>query len=324
MLKSEYWFFLFFFMFYKNVLDVYDSYDVLLIDMHGVLWNGQNFFNGALDCLEQIINNGKKIIILSNTTLTKDQSIENFKKYGLTNKHFSHFITAGDVLVNTIKNHFPNAKRYFPAYSANSILDGIIEKAKSIEQSDFVFVGYLNTRKTYFANQLYDKQGKFIPLDKITSIKHHDIADFDEISYVLDLCLKHKKTLAVANPDLFAMIEDQPRLCQGFIGELYENAGGNVKYFGKPFYVIYEYAKQWISKDEKVAMIGDTPWTDILGGNIAGYDTVLVLSGVANHFLDDITENSVIHMIKTIFPKMIHKNLLKFSQFPTHIIKTFA
>ena len=272
----------------------------------------------------QIINKEKKIIILSNTTLTKDQSMENFKKYGLTNKHFSHFITAGDVLVNTIKNHFPNAKRYFPAYSDNSILDGIIDKATSIEQSDFVFVGNANVKKTYFANQLYDKCGNLIPLDKITSINYQDIADFDEISFVLDLCLKHKKTLAIANSDLFAMIENKPLLCQGFVGELYENAGGNVKYFGKPFPVIYEYAKQWIEKDAKVAMIGDTPWTDILGGNMAGYDTILALSGVAHHFVEDITENSVIHMINTISPKMTHNSLSDFSQIPTHMIKTFA
>lgn len=322
-------------MFCENLEKLYERYDTFLIDMYGVLWNGRGFFSGVLSLLKKMRTAGKQVIILSNTTLTATKCHERYFPRGmLASTHFDTFISSGEVLKNTIKTHFKDAKTYFPAFCcpddifANS---GLIH-CQFVEKSDFVFVGNLNYHKPYFADGLKDKRGKSIPIAELTFIDYHNIADFEEVSSFIDLCLKHNKTLAIANSDLFA-IESfnsgntdlfKPIICQGYIGALYENAGGKVIYFGKPYPVIFDYAKQFISAQDKVAMVGDTPWTDILGGNIAGFETILTLSGIAQLFLKNNSENEVNKFINDIGSKMVHTNLKSFSQIPTHIVNKFA
>ena len=318
-------------MFCQNMEELYEKYDTFLIDMYGVLWNGRDFFDGSLSLLKKMRTSGKKVIILSNTTLTAMQCCERYLAKGMiAGTHFDKFISSGEVLKNTITKCFTDAKTYFSAFS---YFDGIFEDSglsitQSIERSDFVFVGNINHNTPYFADRLEDKHGKSIAIEDLTAIDYRDIAHFEEITSFIDLCLQYNKTLVIANSDLFAIeawkSSARPILCQGYIGALYENAGGKVVYFGKPYPIIFDYAKQFIFPGVKVAMIGDTPWTDILGGNVAGIDTILTLSGVARMFIKDTSEAEISNFIKHIAPQMTHMNMKSFSQNPTHVIKKFA
>ena len=318
-------------MFCRNMEDLYEGYDTFLIDMYGVLWNGRNFFDGALSLLKKMRTSGKKVIILSNTTLTAEQCCERYLPRGmLAGTHFDKFITSGEVLKNTLPTCLSNAKTYSSAffYFDDVFKNSGLRYMQSIEQADFVFVGNINQNTPYFADDLKDKQGKSIAVEDLTAIDYRDIANFEDITSFIDLCLKYNKTLVIANSDLFAIEAwksgARPVICQGYIGALYENAGGKAMYFGKPYPIIFDYAKQFISPGEKVAMIGDTPWTDILGGNVAGVDTILALSGVAQIFQKDNSETEISHFIEHIAPQMTHMSMKAFSQSPTHVIEKFA
>ena len=328
-------------MLFENFEDLYRKYDVFLIDMYGVLWNGGGFFPGALELLEKMKNAGKTVIILSNTTMAKEGCRTKYQPEGLyKGKHFDIFISSGEAFKCTLKEHIGTAKTYFSAFSHNSEIfeNSSLTKVNSIEKADFVYVGNVNTKKVYFADCIKNKNGSLIAMEDLTSVDYHDIDDFDEITDVLNLSLKHQKPLVIANPDIFALeavlgktpLVRKPVLCQGAIGEMYENAGGEVIYFGKPYPAIYDYAKRFIQQNSQVVMIGDTLWTDILGGNMAGFDTVLTLSGVVGKFIGKlygenlVADTAVKSIIQTISPKMTHKKLSKFSQIPTHIIAKFA
>ena len=329
------------FMFYENITSLYKHYDTLLIDMYGVLWDGGNFFDGVLDLLVEIKSAGKNVIILSNTTLTLSKCCEKYQPKGLyKGTHFDAFVSSGESFKCTLSKHIGGAKTYFSAFSHNAdIFEGSpFAQTDEIEKTDFVYVGNLNSQKIYCVDELRRKDGNLIPMENLTSLDYHDIAGFEEIAETLDECLTHRKKLVVVNPDIFAievivnhgLSQQRPVLCQGAIGELYENAGGEVIYFGKPYSAIFEFAKQYIPHGAKVAMVGDTLWTDILGGNIAGYATILTLSGVVGQFiqnnkLDNVSYNTMIDAcLQTISPKMTHKSLANYSQMPTHIIKQFA
>lgn len=325
----------------KSLENIYGNYDAFLIDMYGVLYNGSGFFDGTLELLKKMKNSGKKIIILSNTTIVSKSCKENYLKKGLIEGiHYDLFISSGEAFKQTLQDYIPNAKTYFQAFQPNNDLfkESSLTESKSIEGSDFVYVGYLNAGKQiYIADNLKDKSGNIIPLDNLTSIDCHDINDFEEISDLLDLCLKLGKPLVVANPDLFALelvstnefSARRPILCQGIVGEFYEKMGGKVIYFGKPYSAVYDFAKRFLLKNEKTAMIGDTLWTDILGGNIAGFDTILTLTGVSGEFLKHLDQksdikNKIEFLLKNISSKMTHKNLSDYSQIPTHVIERFA
>lgn len=325
----------------KSLENIYENYDTFFIDMYGVLYDGSGFFQGVLELMKKIRNSGRRIIILSNTTMVSEPCKEKYLKKGLVEKeHYDLFISSGEAFKQTLQNYISNAKTYFQAFHPNNELfkESGLTEVNNIEEADFIYIGYLNAgEKIYIANDLKDKSGNIIPLESLTSMDCHDIQDFGEISSLLDNCLKLQKTLVVVNPDLFALelistnefSGKRPVLCQGAIGEFYERMGGNVIYFGKPYSAIYDFAKKFVSKNEKVCMIGDTPWTDILGGNIAEIDTILTLTGVSGEFLKNFDQNLNIDnkinlLLQDISTKMTHKNLLNYPKTPTHIIESFA
>ena len=317
--------------FCQNMDKLYEKYDTFLIDMYGVLWNGRNFFDGTLSLLKKMRMSGKKVFVLSNTTSTATQCCERYLSKGMVaGDHFDQFISSGEVLKNTISHCFTEAQTYFAAFAHfdDIFKDSGLSRVQFIEQSDFVFVGNINYKTPYFADDLKRRNGKSITIEELTSVDYRDIADFDEITSFIDMCLKYNKTLVIANSDLFAIEAwksgARPVLCPGYIGSLYENAGGDVVYFGKPYPIIFDYAKQFISPNEKVAMIGDTPWTDILGGNLAGVDTILTLSGIASLFIKNNSESETSRFVNAISAKMVHTNMKTFSRTPTHIIDKFA
>ncbi|MDR2436068.1 MAG: HAD hydrolase-like protein [Puniceicoccales bacterium] len=114
--------------------------------------------------------------------------------------------------------------------------------------------------------------------------------------------------MLVANPDKFAFVgtsdshdskDYTPKLVvrQGSIGDAYANRGGEVKSIGKPYQEVYRYAMNSAPKlrgiqfdqlrDLKMAMIGDTLETDILGAQNATskfgikVDAILVKGGIS-------------------------------------------
>jgi ribonucleotide monophosphatase NagD (HAD superfamily) len=102
---------------------------------------------------------------------------------------------------------------------------------------------------------------------------------------------------------------------------------GEVEYYGKPYSPIFEYASQFTNG--KVVMVGDTPWTDVLGGNLFGIDTILTLTGVSESFMERMSPNiptseRIQNLLGEISSKMTHFKLRDFNPVPTHIVESFA
>lgn len=318
----------------NSVRDLYESYDSFLLDMYGVLYNGSCLYDGVLDLLSNMKNAGKIIVILSNTTIVSNISMKRYEKWGLFHrKHYDDFITSGDVFSKTLREDFSGAA-YHQIFSPNTELfskAGLIE-SNSIKDADFIYVGIpLCNGVQVNLNNLVDLQDFPISVDSLFNIDWANLRQLRGISETLDQCLKYNKKLFVANPDVFAIEriegEDSPVLCQGAIGEYYENMGGEVLYFGKPYSPVYDYAKKFVKG--KSVMVGDTPWTDVLGGNMAHMDTILTLTGVSESFMKKMPhETSMSDCIRLLLTdvsdRMTHKNLRGFSRIPTHIVKEFA
>jgi HAD superfamily hydrolase (TIGR01450 family) len=317
---------------------MYDSY---LVDVYGVLYDGASFWPSALDLLKKMKDSGRNVVILSNTTMVSTVCEERYKQKGLVKGvHYNEFISSGEAFKCTIADSVPNASAYYQIFSKNMEIfaDTNLVEVQSAEDADFVYVGVVNgAGKTYTADDLQRHDGTLVPMDEITSTNCRDIRGLEEICKILETCLKHDKPLAVANPDIFAHetvatptgYEKRLVLCQGAIGEFYELMGGRVIYFGKPYQQIYNFAKKFLGSCERTAMIGDTLWTDILGGNAANVNTVLTLTGVTTEFFrtmdaGNTTEEKLSRLVSEIAPKMAHEALLKFSMTPTYVVESFA
>jgi ribonucleotide monophosphatase NagD (HAD superfamily) len=71
--------------------------------------------------------------------------------------------------------------------------------------------------------------------------------------------------------------------CAGALAQLYEEMGGSVKYFGKPYAPVFEIALQRArerGRGRKPLIVGDGIETDIMGANTMGWDALFVAGGV--------------------------------------------
>jgi len=57
-------------------------FDGWILDQWGVLHNGVNSLPGAVHCVEQLHRAGKKLVILSNSSLRADATLQNLSRIG--------------------------------------------------------------------------------------------------------------------------------------------------------------------------------------------------------------------------------------------------
>jgi HAD superfamily hydrolase (TIGR01450 family) len=126
-------------------------------------------------------------------------------------------------------------------------------------------------------------------LDHIESFAFLDDEGFnwnDDLNKTINLLRKKNMTVVVANTDInYPVSRNDISVAVGGLADLVENiVGKNFIRFGKPdaqmFLLAYERALKDIQiKRNEILMVGDTLYTDIIGGNKFGLDTALVLSG---------------------------------------------
>jgi len=91
------------------------------------------------------------------------------------------------------------------------------------------------------------------------------------------------------NPDLIVHRGSKQEYCAGTLAALFQELGGKVIYFGKPYPEIYKFCT---NTGEKILVIGDNIRTDIKGANNMKFDSLFITSGIhKNEFLSFTLEN---------------------------------
>ena len=90
------------------------------------------------------------------------------------------------------------------------------------------------------------------------------------------------------NPDLVVDRGNIREFCAGTIARIFEELGGKVKYFGKPYPLVYNLSAD--IKDKRVLCIGDNLNTDIKGANLQNFKSLFILNGIHSLSLIHISE----------------------------------
>jgi len=117
-------------------------------------------------------------------------------------------------------------------------------------------------------------------LDKCDFILCTGLFDEEEknLKYYQELLQEFtKKKFICTNPDIIVHRGDNEEYCAGKIAEIFENLGGQVVYFGKPYKEVY---LSCLKADEKTLVIGDNLKTDIRGANNMNLDSIFITDGV--------------------------------------------
>jgi ribonucleotide monophosphatase NagD (HAD superfamily) len=335
----------------ESVLSIADDYKTIFVDVYGVLFDGVVLYEKTLITLERLKKSGKKIVILSNTTQVSGEAKIGYARRGLLQHvHYDEFVTSGEFLNYTIKNHplkfseamggESNTVKCIFIGNAN-IFEGTHLQKVDTYAADFLYVGIPRASYgTVRIDDVFDCDGNKVNIEDVIDSDWNNLQDsqgrrgFFEFACQLMNCLHLNKTLLIANPDIFAhalqqdgLSEHMAVVTQGAIAAYYEKLGGKVVYFGKPYAGIFEYARQLVDAVEPILMIGDTPWTDISGANACGLDSALVMTtGVVHEFLKKMSDSlSMDEKCKILFEKIAPRmTKLAGSVVPKHFIKCFA
>ena len=83
--------------------------------------------------------------------------------------------------------------------------------------------------------------------------------------------------MVCTNPDLIVHRGVKKEYCAGSLAAIFEELGGEVVYFGKPYPEIYNFC---IKKSKTILAIGDNIRTDIRGANAMKFDSLFITNGI--------------------------------------------
>ena len=243
----------------SHLSEIYENYDTFVIDLWGVVHNGMILNPKAIEAIEQLENNSKKIVFLSNAPRPSSKVIDFLLKLNMNKKHLSNVMTSGEAAMHAInKNQFGKSFFHLGPPRDTSVFEKVKNNQTDLESCDFIL-----------CTGLFD--------DHESDLEHYR-------KYLR----KHtSKKFVCTNPDLTVHRGNIEELCAGSVAKVFEELGGEVVYFGKPYKEVYKFC---FNSNEKVLAIGDNLRTDIKGANNLNIDCIFISEGVHRDEYKNISE----------------------------------
>ena len=233
----------------NHLAEIYENYDTYIIDLWGVIHNGVRLNSKAIEAVEKLIQNKKKVIFLTNAPRPCKEVKIFLRNLKINENLLENVFSSGEAAMLSLQE-----KKYGEFFfhlgpeKDDSIFFNIKEKKVSIEECNFIL-----------CTGVVDNYN-------------------EDLNYYKKLLKNHiSKKLICTNPDLIVHRGNTVEYCAGTIAEIFESLGGQVIYFGKPHKEIYQMC---FSKNEKAIAIGDNLNTDIKGANNMNIDSIFISSGV--------------------------------------------
>ncbi|QWB86944.1 hypothetical protein JRD95_01006 [Rickettsia parkeri] len=248
----------------KHIFDVINDYDVFLFDLWGVIIEGGCTYPGVVQNINKIIER-KKVYFVTNAPRNIFSLHQTIKSWGL-NAEPGMIISSGEIAVEMIlesKERFGIEK---PAiYHLGHLENDIINRIQCPITDDI-------NKANIFLMTIYRDENENL--------------DLNEFNELFKIVVQRKMVNICANPDLGINQHGVYRYCSGYYAEKIKQLGGKVIYSGKPYEEIYSKILKECHNTPKnrMLMIGDTVYTDILAANRLGIDSALVLTGNSREY----------------------------------------
>ena len=235
----------------KGLSSIVNEFDLFFIDIWGVVHNGIKLYPDAIDVLEKLNYQNKDYILLTNAPRPNKTVINFLRKMGLAKIHCDKVYTSGEAALSYLNKNNNKSKFYHigPPRDFDLFFSFKQNKVENIDECQFLL-----------CTGLFDEHP-------------------EDLNYYKDL-LKNKKKLKMicTNPDLIVDRGDKREFCAGSIAKIFEEEGGKVEYFGKPYPLVYKLSAEL--KNKKILCIGDNLNTDIKGANLQNFSSLFISSGV--------------------------------------------
>jgi HAD superfamily hydrolase (TIGR01450 family) len=244
------------------------NYKAVFFDAFGVLKNHQGLIPGIENTFKYLDRKGIQYYILTNDSSRSPEALARwYQGHGIMQVTTDKILSSGMLAMEFFKAKVTNGNA----------------------------VAYLGTEGSAHYIQTAGLQTVAVKdidlnnIDHIESFAFLDDEGFDwneDINKTINLLRKKNMTVVVANTDInYPVSKNNISVAVGSLADMVEKIiGKNFIRFGKPdaqmFLLAYERALLDVDvKRNEILMVGDTLYTDIIGGNKFGLDTALVLSG---------------------------------------------
>lgn len=247
-----------------GVAELTGRYRGFVLDLWGVVHDGQAAFPGVADALARMKVAGARIVFLSNAPRRSHIVEAQLTGFGIDRSLYDAVMTSGEITWRLLRDRAhpfvqalgPRAMHIGKPEDRSVVEDLGIELTDGAEGADWLLnTGPdpdrgVNTVEPY-EDQLRDARARGLPM----------------------LCV---------NPDRLVVVGGRLIICAGALAERYAVLGGRTLEIGKPDPAAYDpvMALLDLPRDAVVA-IGDSPHTDLAGAQAAGLDAVWALGGLA-------------------------------------------
>ena len=248
----------------KHLAEIYNFYDTFIIDLWGVVHNGIKLNLKAIESIENLFKNKKKVVFLTNAPRPSTVVKKFLINLGMKENLLSNIVSSGESSMKSLeKETFGKLFFHLGPNKDNEIFIKIEKNKSTLDQCDFILCTGL----------VEDKE--------------------KDLDYHKNLLKFHvSKKLICTNPDLIVHRGKDIEYCAGTIAKLFESIGGESVYFGKPYKEIY---KLCFSANEKAIAIGDNLNTDIRVANNVNIDSIFIYEGIhRNEFKDESEINKLV------------------------------
>ncbi|MBL6785583.1 MAG: TIGR01459 family HAD-type hydrolase [Rickettsiales bacterium] len=240
----------------ESIIDVIDDYELVILDIFGVIHNGSEIFPNVEKTLKQLKELNKTVIFLSNAprrAVSTQKRLEDFNIY--KGKDYLDILTSGEIAFNFF-NQSNKTQKYF--YVGPEKDRNIFEATSKMIESDPSNADFLIA----------------------TGLDIHE--EVSDVQKQLDQAIENNLLFYCINPDkMVHKAGGRSHICAGAVADRYLEMGGKVEYFGKPYPNSYEFiSSEYSVPKSKILAVGDGILTDIKGANNYGCDSLLIASGL--------------------------------------------
>ncbi|NQV59342.1 MAG: TIGR01459 family HAD-type hydrolase [Alphaproteobacteria bacterium] len=246
----------------SGLAEMADDYDLFIFDLWGVVHDGVRAYPNATDCLRRLRQRDARVVLLSNVPRPSASVTQHLIELGVVEGSYDWLLTSGEatatMIAATATGSGTDAR---PAYfhlgpeRSRPTLDACGGREVAIEAAEMIIC---------------------------TGLFDDDVDKAEDYRDLLTVAVARDLPMICANPDVIAMRGDRMVPCAGAVAAFYEELGGTVQRFGKPFPAIFDrlFAETPDIPRDRAVMIGDALATDIRGARQAGIDAIWVAGGI--------------------------------------------
>ncbi len=238
-----------------NLESITNDIDVFVLDGFGVLNLGEEPIPNAVERIANLQTAGSAVWVLTNgATKPAATTAVKYEDWGFNIKP-SNVVSSRDALMRGMARH-PATLKW------------------GIAATDFAQIDQLSKHAEHLLDdpQIYSDCEAFVLLSGLNWSDHRQ-------RLLEEALIQRPRPVLVGNPDLVAPHPSHISIEPGYFAHQVQDATGVApEFYGKPFKDAFDIVSENLVgiPPTRIAMVGDTLHTDILGGAAAGWKTVLI------------------------------------------------